>query len=82
MEPHKYIVKLLDNYQRLFGKMPKKASSPLEDGDHPEVDSSPLLEGEDIRKYQSLIGALQWIIQIGRFDISTALFVWEWNLNH
>jgi hypothetical protein len=43
----------------------------LEGGDHPELDDSELLEIEDVKVYQSLIGALQWVIQIGRFDITT-----------
>ncbi len=71
--PRKYIEKMLDNYQRIFGQMPKKATSPLVKGDHPELDSSDLLDFEDIKIYQSLIGAMQWVIQIGRWDITTAV---------
>jgi hypothetical protein len=71
--PNKYILKLLDNYQRIFGSQPKKYSSPLEKGDHPELDTSELLNVEETQIYQSLIGALQWTIQIGRFDIATAV---------
>ena len=42
--PRKYITKVIENYKRLFGEVPpKKASSPLEHGDHPELDTSPLL---------------------------------------
>ena len=70
--PRKYIEKCLDNYKTLFGVWPKKASSPLVKGDHPELDSSPLLGLEEQRMYQSLIGSLQWSIQIGRFDVGTA----------
>ena len=66
--PCKYITKVIKNYKRLFGEVPpKKASSPLEHGDHPELDTSPLLN-----IYQSLIGSLQLAIQIGRFDVGTA----------
>ena len=57
--PIKYIEKMLDNYKRIFGKMPTKAASPLEKGDHPELDSSDLLNFDKIQIYQSLIGALQ-----------------------
>jgi len=71
--PRKYIEKILDNYKRIFGSNPKPATSPLVGGDHPEIDSSPLLDIDDIKIYQSLIGALQWIIQIGRFDVGTAI---------
>jgi hypothetical protein len=71
--PLKYIEKMLENYERIFGVKPKQAASPLVPGDHPELDSSELLEFDMIRVYQSLIGALQWVIQIGRFDVATAV---------
>ena len=62
-----------NNYQQIFGTQPKQASSPLVKGDHPELDNSELLEIEDMKIYQSLIGALQWTVQIGRFDVATAV---------
>ena len=31
------------------------------------------LRGLRVKKYQSLLGALQWLISIGRFDIATAV---------
>ena len=72
-EPRQYIERMLDNYQRLFGSWPKEATAPTTKGDHPELDTSDLLEGEDIKIYQSLIGAMQWVILIGRFDITTSV---------
>jgi hypothetical protein len=42
----------------------------LESNDHPEIDSSEFLSEDDIQKYQSLIGAMQWTISIGHFDIA------------
>jgi hypothetical protein len=61
---------MVDNYKRLFGKSPShRSQSPLESNNHPEIDSSEFLE-DDIQKYQSLIGAMQWAISIGRFDIA------------
>ena len=71
--PVKCIEKILDNYVRLFGKPPRPVSSPLAQGDHPEIDTSELLDIEETKIYQSLVGALQWVIQIGRFDITTAV---------
>ena len=47
--------------------------SPLEKGDHPGLDVTPFLNPDDIQKYQSLIGALQWAITIGRMDIYNIL---------
>ena len=63
--PKKYIEKILDNYRRLFGSYPKPYQSPLVNNDHPELDTSELLNEDDQKIYQSLIGALQWVIQIG-----------------
>ena len=74
MAPRKYIEKMIANYERLFGQLPKQnVHSPLEKGDHPEMDESELLDLEGIKLYQSLIGALQWVITIGRFDVMTAV---------
>jgi len=71
--PKKHIEKILENYRRIFGTWPKPATSPLTTGDHPKLDTSELLNEDDQKVYQSLIGALQWVIQIGRFDIQTAV---------
>jgi len=72
--PKRYIDKMVDSYERMFGEKPRQTySSPLESNDHPEVDDSPVLESEEIRKYQSLIGALQWAVSIGRMDVTTAV---------
>jgi hypothetical protein len=72
--PRKYIEKMVANYERIFGEPPKQTySSPLEKGDHPELDTSELLDSQGIALYQSLIGALQWVITIGRFDVITAV---------
>ena len=72
--PRKYIERMIDSYTRMFGKPPtQNVQSPLDKNDHPELDDSPLLEVDDIAKYQSLIGTLQWTISLGRFDIATAV---------
>jgi hypothetical protein len=42
----------------------------LESIDHSEINSSKFLGEDDIQKYQSLIGAMQWAISIGHFDIA------------
>ena len=74
ISPTKHIEKLIKNYKKLFGESPKQSvTSPLEKGDHPELDDSDELDAKGIQLYQSLIGALQWIVTIGRFDIATAV---------
>jgi hypothetical protein len=45
--PRKYIDRMVSTYERLFGERPsRKFSSPLEKGDHPEIDTSDLLDEE------------------------------------
>jgi hypothetical protein len=70
--PKKYITKMLDQYQNMFGCKPREYTSPLEKGDHPEVDDSEMLDNDGIKKYQTMIGCLQWAVSLGRFDIQTA----------
>jgi hypothetical protein len=41
-----YVDKMIDTYVQLYGEKPRKASSPLEQNDHPEMDDSPFL-GQD-----------------------------------
>jgi hypothetical protein len=72
--PRQYIEKMLATYEQLFGQPPKQnVTSPIEKGDHPELDESELLDSDGVTKFQSLIGALQWVISIGRFDVMTAV---------
>jgi hypothetical protein len=62
----------MDQFENMFGSKPKECSSPLEKGDHPEIDTSEELDDNGIKKYQTMIGCLQWAISLGRFDIQTA----------
>ena len=72
--PKKYIEKMIGTYEKLFGSKPNhKVTSPLEKGDHPEIDTSDYLGDNEIKIYQSLIGALQWAVTLGRMDITTAV---------
>jgi hypothetical protein len=45
-----YITRLLENCEKLFGEKPKEQSCPMERGDHPELDESPELDSDGIRK--------------------------------
>ena len=74
MMPKKFIEKVISSYERMFGEKPStKYHSPMEKGDHPELDQSELLDQQGIQQFQSLIGSLQWAVSIGRFDIATAV---------
>ena len=69
----KYIERMGEMYERMFEAKPKPYTSPLEKGDHPETDESELLNHDGITQYQSIIGSLQWLITLGRFDVATAV---------
>jgi hypothetical protein len=72
--PIKCIEKLMMNYEKMFGQQPKQnVLSLLERIYHPETNSSNLLDAKGIQMYQSIIGALQWMVTIGQLDITTAV---------
>ena len=69
-QPKKYIDKLADTYKRLFNEDPPKGYKPtLDKNDHPELDTSEILEGDMAAKYLTMVGQLQWLVTLGRFDI-------------
>jgi hypothetical protein len=68
-----YIERMINNYEAMFGEKPTPANSPLEQNAHPELDLSEELGEDGIKKYQSLIGALQWAISLCRIDIHMAV---------
>jgi hypothetical protein len=74
MNPSWYIDKMEDAYKHHFKESPnQKHRSPLVKGDHPELDTSEFLDQDGIDIYQSLVGAMQWAISIGRWDIRSAV---------
>ena len=50
-------------------KLPKKADTPMTTSYRPELDVSPELIPAEAAYYQSLIGVLRWIVELGRVDI-------------
>ena len=50
-------------------KVPITPSTPMQPNDHPEMDESDLLSDRDHQIYMRLIGILQWMVMLGRFDI-------------
>ena len=56
----------------MLGAKPKLSFSlPLDKGDQPELDTSEHLDSDGIHKCQSMIGAIQWAISLGRLDVNT-----------
>ena len=64
------IDKLADTCKRLFNEDPPKGyKTPLDKNDHPELDTSEILEGHIAAKYLTMVGQLQCLDTLGRFDI-------------
>ena len=69
-DPRRYVNKILESYERMFKEKPRKSRPPLEGGDHPELDTSELCDEHQTKQFQTMIGQLQWLISLGRFDIA------------
>ena len=69
-DPRRYVNKILESFKRMFKEKPRKSRPPLEGGDHPELDTSELCDEHQTKQFQTLIGQLQWLISLGRFDIA------------
>jgi hypothetical protein len=48
----------------------KKSDAPIPTNYHPEVDESDLLDDNEANYYQSLMGILQWVVELGRIDVA------------
>ena len=69
-QPKKYVEKLKETYIRLLNEEPPKGlKTPLDKNGHPELDTSDILEGIQVNPYLTMVGQLQWLITLGRFDI-------------
>ncbi len=69
-QPKKYVEKMQSSYEHMFGEPAKSHyTSPLEPNDHPEMDDSIFLDEDEHAKYLSMIGQLQWLITLGRFNL-------------
>ena len=64
-----YIKNVCDKIEKLYETSLRNHGSPLPDGYHPEIDTSPLLVGSEVSKYSMLIGSLNWAVMLGRFDV-------------
>ena len=71
--PSQYVQEAVRNVENYLAKLNKKLTTnnktPMVTSYRPELDVSPILEGSDAAYYQSLIGILRWIVELGRVDI-------------
>ncbi|MEM7375761.1 MAG: reverse transcriptase domain-containing protein, partial [Bacteroidota bacterium] len=51
----------------------KTVDAPLLIGYHPEIDETPYLDDSEANYYQSLIGILMWVVELGRIDVAYAV---------
>jgi hypothetical protein len=69
-----YVQNAVNNVEQYLSKhnksLPKKATSPLSNYYRPEIDVTPELNATDTSYYQSLIGIIRWIVELGRIDIT------------
>ena len=68
----KAAVKNVETYIAKEGRtLPAKATTPMPSGYRPEIDVSDELGAMEAAYYQSLIGVLRWMVELGRVDICT-----------
>jgi hypothetical protein len=74
MSSTQYLHEVLKNVEKYQGHpfVKKEVQTPTASDFHPELDTSELLGDADHSYYQSLIGILQWLIELGRVDIHFA----------
>ena len=78
MSPSTYIQEAVQNFEwhldkRYKGrKLAKKATNPFPAGYEPELDVSALLGPEDATYYQSQIGVLRWMVELGGVDLGAS----------
>ena len=67
-----YLTEAIRRIEEFLKKKIQKRDTPMAEGDHPEKDSSEVLDDNGHRTYQMLIGMLTWICCIGRMDVTFA----------
>ena len=67
----KYLIEATNRIEKIFGDLPKE-NTPMVTGDHPEEDTTRLLNEDEQNNYQMLIGILNWVTCLGRIDIAFA----------
>ena len=76
LSPSKYVQEAVKNVEEHLAKqggrkLAKRASAPFPTGYIPELDQTRELNEKESSYYQSLIGILRWMVEIGRTDIIT-----------
>ena len=56
----------------MFGGPIQESKFPMKEGLHPESDTSQPLSDEMATRYRAVIGSLNWVVILGRFDVMYA----------
>jgi hypothetical protein len=79
MSSEKYVKQAVANVETKLEKidqyLPTKVTTPVSQGYRPELDQSRELDGKQGQYYQSLIGVLQWICELGQIDVLVAILM-------
>jgi hypothetical protein len=79
MSLEKYVKQVVADVETELEKvdlcLPTRVTTPLSQGYRPELDQSRELDAKRGQYYQSLIGVLQWICELGRVDILVAVLM-------
>jgi hypothetical protein len=77
MLSEKYVKQAVEDVETELGKvdqcLPTRVTAPVSQGYRPELDQSRELDAKRGQYYQSLIGVLRWICELGRLDILVAV---------
>ena len=69
-----YIKNVIPKLAALVGKTQfHKYQTPFDSQYYAELDETPLLDAKGMAKYRSIIGSLNWVLTLGRFDIAYSL---------
>ena len=67
-----YIDNSIEKFERMFGGPIQESKFPMKEGLHPESDTSQPLSDEMATRYRAVIGSLNWVVILGRFDVMYA----------
>ena len=67
-----YIANVTEKLESILGEQLRQYKTPMQEGLHPELDDSPLLDSDGALKYRAMIGSANWVITLGRFDVHFA----------
>jgi hypothetical protein len=67
-----YIENVVKKYETMLKEEFKKCKTPMDQGYHPELDESDLLDPKQVTLFRGLVGSANWAITLGRYDVHYA----------